>query len=169
MGSHSTKPPKTLESYTSFDVLPTEYFDRRALQQRYEMQGQQMMQAQSQPHEQLVPPNQYASPDAYMNEYQAPQPQNMYMPIQQQPQPPPRLAFPLTYHQLYESPPLMQEYGRKQPGFEMNFHKPYNQNDYGNYRVDNSFSRRKLGLAPSYSQQIQSVPKFSQSGPLYKF
>ncbi len=65
MGQKNAKPPRILETYTSFDVLPTEYFNRRALQSQLEAQQQQnytnQLYAQQPVQQYVIQPPQYSS------------------------------------------------------------------------------------------------------------
>ncbi len=159
MGQKNAKPPRTLETYTSFDVLPTEYFNRRALQNQLESQAQQNYMNQQflqRPLQQYVmqPPHSWALPQ-----------QQFYIPIQQQ----------AKSYQVYGQAPLVQEFGLKQPGSttmssnnNLSNNHQYRQhqrfdiehNMYANRRSNKS--KHQLGLAPSFSQKIQSVPKFNR-------
>ena len=132
MGSSNNKPLKTFETHTSFDVLPTEYFNRRALQQKYGSQvhtsplivQQPMVQAQPEPisylpqqQQQQQPPQQYQ----YMMQPmpQAPQQyQQVFYTIPPQPIQhdycSSRLVYPpqTQFNQAYPQP-LIQSYGMK--------------------------------------------------------
>ena len=163
MGQSNTKAPRTLESYTSFDVLPTEFFNRRTLENQYNAQYQQQY-------------NQQMTP-----QYNQPQAQQYYTPS------------PANNHQQYQlqfgQPPLIQAFGQRPPQHQPHVsHIQPNQNSFSDLRHAEAFanhftshseqsrainpsynslsSRKHLGLAPSTSQPIQSVPKFNKSGPL---
>jgi hypothetical protein len=160
MGQKNAKPPRILETYTSFDVLPTEYFNRRALQSQLEAQQQQnytnQLYAQQPVQQYVIQPPQYSSVPL--------QQQQFYTPIQQQARP----------YQIYGQAPLIQEFGLKQPdsiNIGSDNTRGYDQyrqqqrimssvNIYGDRRSNKS--KNRLGLAPSSSQQIQSVPKFNR-------
>lgn len=159
MGSKSTKPVKTLESYTSFDVLPTEYFNRQSLQHHYEAKNQLQFQQNYNPYN-------YQQPFISLDQYHLAQ-QNFYLPIHQQQQSP-RLAFPQPiYNHQGEANSFLNIYNRNGKQQE---NKSYNYNNYHNlYKQDSYLVKRQLGLAPSSSQQIQSVPKFSQISTMHKF
>jgi hypothetical protein len=160
MGSKSTKTVKTLESYTSFDVLPTEYFNRQSLQHQYQIKNQQL------PHNYNPYNYQQIQPFISSDQYHMAQ-QNFYLPIQQQQQSP-RLAFPQPiYNHQGEASQFLNIYNRNGKQQE---NKSYNNYNYHNlYKQDSYLVKRQLGLAPSSSQQIQSVPKFSQLSTMHKF
>ena len=172
MGQKNVKQPRTLESYTSFDVLPTEYFNRQAMQHQFESMnqlGQQPQYNQFMPEQYMQFPHQ---PIQFNN--QNPQ---FLPPVQQSPA---RLSLPQSY-QVYGQPPLIQGFGLKQQEpprqnyQQSDYSRPNYQHQqvsyqheeiprvYGGERSEN-MSRKQLGLAPSNSTQIQSVAKFNQSG-----
>jgi hypothetical protein len=219
MGAKNVKPARTLETYTSFEMFPTEYFNRQSLQQQYELKEQQMqfqqqlkLQQQQQPQfafnyeqypqaqlQQAQLPLALPYAASNLNQFQYPQ-QNFYLTMQQQHQPE-RSALPAQSFQLVHGrSPLVQEYGRKQANMtefqayvdiakpinknfenQMSYHNfenyltnnntTNNSNSYNNKNnyINNSWRKKNLGLAPSYSQQIQSVPKFSHLSSMNKF
>lgn len=174
MGQRNAKQPRTLESYTSFDVLPTEYFNRQAMQQQYDMNlGQQPQYNQFMHDQHMMPQMQFQQQPMQFNN-NIPQ---FSAPIQQ---PPARLSLPQSY-QVYGQPPLIQGFGLKQQEPpRQNYHQQhdYQHQDYSRQPYQTPFqeeiprvygersdnlSRKQLGLAPSTSTQIQSVAKFNNA------
>lgn len=74
MGASSSKRPRVLEPYISYDVLPTEYFSRKSMQQA--PLNQQNIQPIIQPIIQPVPVPQYPQQQqAYLPQYNTSQQQ----------------------------------------------------------------------------------------------
>ena len=165
MGSNNSKRPKTFETHTSFDVLPTEYFNRRALQQKYQTQIQ--LPSQQQPiiqpqQQQLIPqPQQQQQPFVYQQPfYPAPVQQDFYSA---------RLAFPQqqqTQVNQYYPQPLIQSYGMRpamgpRPLFGQAFQPQQQQQPIGSHSAN--LPRKQYSTDPSGSSSLlnqQSIPKF---------
>jgi hypothetical protein len=164
MGSKSSKRPKTLEPYNSFETLPTsnEFFNRQLLQQIDQQQQQQYQAAPPQPqgiygtlsfHNQFAPQSQFAGFNTNGFQQGA------------------RLALPhYTHHHNHQLQPHMSPYGgpRLQVGYLAQSHQSLSLG-----RNSDNLSRRQFSMYPSSSaaspQIIQSVPKFNQHGPIVKF
>lgn len=145
MGNGNSRRQKVLEPYTSFDVLPTEYFNRRALQQQYS----QPVQAQI---------AQLPAPQAYYAQ----------MPVQQQPQyfaAQQALAVPRYPQQVQPSPLFAPQPQAVYNQSQVFANRPMGYMGQPSQQAQQSLQRRQFGA--SSPQQIQSVPKFNQ--PNLKF
>lgn len=166
MGSKSSKRPKTLEPYNSFEALPTsnEFFNRQLQQQQQQTQQQLLSQHSTASMGQFQQPffghstlsNQY--PSSILPQQLAPPPQGMFFGFQQ----PARLALP-----PYGQTPQMSPYGpRLQVGYMGQSHGSLSLG-----RHTDTLSRRHFSMYPSSGspQIVQSVPKFNQHSPIVKF
>ena len=177
--------PRTLETYTSFEVLPTEYFNRLNYQNMYSQQVQQQQVQQQQVQQMQMQPQLFQQYN-----YPAAQPVQQYFvtPIAQAVQKVVEYTVPQNY-QLYGQAPMIpanqnpvqiqQQAEMDKPSFYSNASSsnlgssgkrasrhgfdqaPAQQEMPINASYLNAASRRSFGLAPSSSQPIRSVPKFS--------
>ena len=169
MGNRNAKDVRVLEPYTSFEVLPTEYFNRKALQEQFIGSQQQVIQP---------PMIQSAIPPPVM---QQALPHNVQQSIQQPP--PPFQAHSQQQFFLPQQQIKYPQYGSQsyQPhiGYNQNHPQVISSRQLGYIESGPSFNqpmpnrhmltlqRRSFGPTPLH--QVQSVPKFSQAGPIVKF
>jgi hypothetical protein len=167
MGNRNAKEVKILEPYTSFEVLPTEYFNRKALQEQFigSQQPPIMQPAIPPPHFQVLQPNIQQSippPPPQPQQFPAHSQQQFFLPQQ-------HIKYPQYGSQSYQPqigynqnhPQVMstRQIGYIESGPSMNQGMPS--------RHMLTLQRRPFGPTPLH--QVQSVPKFSQAGPIVKF